>query len=75
MTDDERRDLQAEENAVLRGLLHQTARWLKQYQDAPAFEIEETPALEVIVPASLREGAGEVLQKPHTMLKGKGRTR
>jgi hypothetical protein len=79
-TDDhERRDLQAE-NSILRGLLHQTARWLKQYQDAPAFEIEpadedDIPGLEVVVPASLRAKATEALERAQQMLKGEGRGR
>lgn len=73
---DEPRDL-AVENALLRSCLWQTARRLKDYQDAPAFEIEdeETPALEVVVPASLRDKAAEALAKAQAMLKGQGRGR
>ncbi|HVS34105.1 MAG TPA: hypothetical protein VMS17_00905 [Gemmataceae bacterium] len=73
---DEPRDM-AIANALLRSLLWQIARRLKDYQDAPAFAIEdeETPALEVIVPASLREKAAEALAKAQAMLKGQGRGR
>jgi hypothetical protein len=73
---DEPQDLRVE-NALLRSLLWQTARRLKDYQDAPAFEIEdeEAPALEVIVPASLRHTAAEALEKAQQMLKGVGRGR
>ncbi len=74
---DEPRDLAAE-NAVLRGLLWQTARHLKAYHDTPNFEIEDEDdiaGMEVIVPASLREKAAEALEKVQAMLKGEGRGR
>lgn len=38
--DDALRDLDTE-NAILRGPLYLTARGLKDYQDAPAFEIDD----------------------------------
>ena len=49
----------------------QTAGWLKEHQETPAIEIEdeEIPALEVIVPASLREKAAEARDKAQAMLK------
>lgn len=73
---DEPRDL-AVENALLRALLWQTARRLKDYHDAPHFEIDDDgkPMLEVIVPPSLRSKSAEVLAKAQTMLKDKGRGR
>ncbi len=79
MTDDERRDRMAE-NSLLRGRLWITRQRLKEYHDAPHFEIEpadedDIPGMEVIVPASLREKAAEALEKAQAMLKGKGRGR
>ena len=76
MTDDERRDLAAE-NSLLRACLWMAVRRLKDYQDAPAFEIDddEGPALEVIIPAELREKGAEALEKAQQMLKGEGRGR
>ena len=73
---DEPTDLKVE-NALLRGCLFITARRLKDYQDAPAFEIDDDdgPALEVIIPAELREKGAEALEKAQQMLTGKGRTR
>jgi hypothetical protein len=73
---DEPTDLKVE-NALLRGLLWMTARRLQDYQQAPAFEIDDdgSPALEVIIPASLREKAAEALEKAQQMLKGEGRER
>ena len=69
MTDDERRDLMAE-NAILRGHLYLTARRLKDYQDSPAFEIDDDgqPKLEVIISPSLREQAAEALDRAQMML-------
>lgn len=71
---DEPRDL-AVENALLRSLLGQTAKRLKDYHDAPHFEIEGDGGsmMEVIVPPSLRPKATETLAKAQTMLKNKGR--
>ena len=65
------------ENSLLRGCLFITARRLKDYQDAPAFEIDDdgTATLEVIIPAELREKGAEALEKAQQMLTGKGRTR
>ncbi len=77
MTDHERRDLMAE-NSLLRGCLFITARRLKDYHDAPHFEIEsedDIPGMEVIVPASLRPRAAEALEKAQAILKGEGRGR
>jgi hypothetical protein len=68
------------EIAVLRSCLWMTARRLKDYHDAPHFEIEpadedDMPGMEVIVPASLGEKAAEALEKAQAMLKGQGRRR
>jgi hypothetical protein len=74
--DEALRDLAAE-NAILRGSLYLTARRLKDYQDAPAFEIDDDggPMLVVIVSPSLREEAAEALEKAQAMLKDEGRFR
>ena len=70
---------QAVENALLRASLFLTARALKDYQDAPAFEIDDDgrPMLEVIVPESLRTRAADALARAEKMLKepeqGRGR--
>ncbi len=65
------------ENALLRASLYLTARALKDYQDAPHFEIDDggRPMLEVIVSESLRAKAGEALAKAEKMLKDDGRGR
>lgn len=60
------------ENALLRASLWMTARRLKDYQDSPAFEIEDDgnrPMLEVIIPASLRDQSAEALSKAQAMLR------
>ncbi len=67
------------ENALLRGLLWTAVRRLKDYQEAPAFEIDDNgrPMMEVVVPLGLREKAGEAIAKAEKMLKepeqGRGR--
>jgi hypothetical protein len=68
--DDELQDLKVE-NALLHGCLYFTARRLKDYQDAPAFEIDDDgrPMLEVIVPPSLREKSAEALADAQRMLR------
>jgi hypothetical protein len=70
----EPRDL-AIENALLRSSLWLAARVLKDYQDAPAFEIDDDgrPMLEVIVPESLRTRAADALARAEKMLKDEGR--
>jgi hypothetical protein len=70
---DEAADLRVE-SALLRGCLFITARRLKDYQDAPAFEIEgeDEPGLDVGVPTSLRQKSAEDLEKAQARLKGEG---
>jgi hypothetical protein len=70
MDNHERRGLQAE-NALLRGSLYLAARALKDYQDAPAFEIDDDgrPMLEVIVSESLRTKAADALARAAKILK------
>ena len=48
---------------------------LKDYHDAPHFEIDDDgrPMLEVIVPEALRGKAAEALAKAEKMLKDEGR--
>jgi hypothetical protein len=59
------------ENALLRGSLFLAARALRDYQDAPHFEIDDDgrPMLEVIVPESLREKAADALSRADALLK------
>ncbi len=73
---DEPLDLKVE-NALLRGCLWVTRQRLREYHDAPHFEIDDDgrPMLEVIVPPSLREKAAEALEKAQGMLKDEGRGR
>ena len=67
------------ENAILRGLLWTAVRRLKDYQEAPHFEIDDDgrPMMEVIVPESLRAKAAEAIEKAEKMLqepeRGRGR--
>ena len=67
------------ENAILRGLLWTAVRRLKDFHEAPHFEIEDDgrPMVEVIVPDSLRDKAAEAIEKAEKMLKepeqGRGR--
>ena len=65
------------ENALFRGSLYLTARALKDYHDAPHFEINDDgwPMLEVIVPPSLRGRATLALAKANEMLRDEGRGR
>lgn len=65
------------ENALLRASLWLTARALKDYHDAPHFEIVDgdRPMLEVIVPELLRAKAAGALAKAEKMLKEEGRGR
>jgi hypothetical protein len=63
---------------LLRSCLWITRQRLKEYHDAPHFEIEsedDIPGMEVIIPTSLREKAAEALEKAQQMLKGQGRSR
>jgi hypothetical protein len=57
---------------LLRASLWLTVRTLKDYQDAPHFEIDDDgrPMLEVIVPESLRTRAEKMLKEPE---QGRGR--
>jgi hypothetical protein len=73
---DAARDLQVE-NALLRASLFLTARALKDYHDAPHFEIDDDgrPMMEVIVPPSLRHKADAAIAKANALLKEPGRTR
>ena len=65
------------ENALLRSSLWLAARTLKDYQDAPHFEIDDDgrPMVEVIVPESLRTRAADALARAEKMLKDEGRGR
>ena len=64
------------ENALLRGCLYLAARALKDYHDAPHFEIDDdgTPKWEVIVPEPLRAKAADALERAQGMLKAGGRS-
>lgn len=59
------------ENSLLRAALFLTARALKDYHDAPHFEIDDAgrPMQEVIVPESLRERAAAALERADRILK------
>lgn len=60
------------ENVLLRGSLWLTANALKEYHDAPHFEIDDggVPKLEVIVTDVTRVKAGDALRRADAMLKG-----
>lgn len=62
------------ENTLLRSYLWQTARALKDYHDAEHRQGEDG-MLELTVPESLRERAGEALERAQRMLKDEGRGR
>ena len=68
--DDALRDMAAE-NTILRGHLYLTGRRLQDYQDSPAFEIDDNgqPRLEVIISPTLREQSAEVLARAGEMLR------
>jgi hypothetical protein len=72
MTPEQRQDLQVE-NALLRGALWLAARSLKDYQEAPHFEIDDDgrPMLEVIVPPALRDKAADALARADGLLRQK----
>ena len=64
----------AVENALLRGALFLTARALKDYQDSPAFEIDDgVEKLEVVILPSLREKADDALARADKLLRDDGR--
>jgi hypothetical protein len=58
------------ENALLRAALFLTARALKDYHDAPHFEIDKDgrPVQEVIVPESLHDRAASALDRADRIL-------
>ena len=59
------------ENGLLRAALFLTARALKDYHDAPHFEIDDggRPMQEVIVPESLRDRTAAALERADRILK------
>lgn len=67
----------AVENALLRSALWLAARTLRDYHDAPHFEIEgdEPPRMEVIVPETLRHRAADALARANEILTEKDRGR
>ena len=72
----EPRDLTVE-NALLRSSLWLAARALRDYHDAPHFEIDDDgiTKLEVIVPETLRPRAADALARAEKMLKEPGQER
>lgn len=67
----------AVENALLRSTLRLAARTLRDYHDAPHFEIEgdQPPMMEVIVPEMLRHKAADALARADEILTDKDRGR
>ncbi|WP_020469650.1 hypothetical protein [Zavarzinella formosa] len=69
MTDPQQTEV---ENALLRGALFLTANALKEYHDAPHFEIDDdgVPKMEVIVSEMTRGKAAEALLRANKLLRG-----
>jgi hypothetical protein len=59
------------ENAILRGSLYLAASALREYHDAPHFEIDDDgpPKREVIVREGLREKAADALERADQVLR------
>ncbi|WP_020474492.1 hypothetical protein [Zavarzinella formosa] len=70
MTDPQQTEV---ENALLRGTLFLTANALKEYHDAPHFEIDDdgVPKVEVIVTELTRGKAADALKRADGILKGR----